>query len=116
MAAGTVALTPITAFEHPEQVNDRIRVGLVDCWQDVSNAGGAVGFPFPPVERDEVVAALDTLVARLEPATCRLVHRPGDHRYAPLRGWRVWQLVVTAVNHDLPRAVHRGKPRLITVT
>ena len=27
---------------------------LADCWLEVSNAGGAVGFPFPPVTSEQV--------------------------------------------------------------
>lgn len=90
VAAGTVPLMAITSFEHPEQVGDRVRTGLVECWQDVSNAGGAVGFPFPPVERDEVVEALDALLERLDPKTCRLfvdgAAAAGTRR---VRGWCV---------------------------
>lgn len=38
-----------------------IGVGLAQCWFDVSNAGGAVGFPSLPVERSAVDAATDRL-------------------------------------------------------
>lgn len=42
-----------------------VRAGLIDCWLDTSNAGGAVGFPWPPVARGEVEAATDELLAEI---------------------------------------------------
>lgn len=33
---------------------DRVGQAVEQCWLDVSNAGGAVGFPFLPVSADEV--------------------------------------------------------------
>jgi GNAT superfamily N-acetyltransferase len=42
-------------------VDDRLRAELLDCWTDVSNAGGAVGF-VPPVTRDDVAPVLDRLL------------------------------------------------------
>lgn len=57
----------------PEDISDVVREALIGCWLDVSNAGGAVGFPFPPVLEGEVSSALDAIVGRLDPATCRLV-------------------------------------------
>ena len=35
---------------------------IARCWRDVSNAGGAVGFPFLPVSMDQVNEATDRLV------------------------------------------------------
>jgi hypothetical protein len=31
-----------------------LREALVDCWVAVTNTGGAVGFPFPPVNVGDV--------------------------------------------------------------
>jgi GNAT superfamily N-acetyltransferase len=42
-------------------VDDVLRDELLDCWTDVSNAGGAVGF-VPPVTRDEVAPVLARLL------------------------------------------------------
>lgn len=36
--------------------------GIARCWLDVSNAGGAVGFPFLPVSMDQVHVALARLI------------------------------------------------------
>ncbi len=38
-----------------------VREGLTRCWHDVSNAGGAVGFPFLPVTYDDVSEAVEVL-------------------------------------------------------
>ncbi|MFD8209614.1 GNAT family N-acetyltransferase [Streptomyces sp. NPDC059695] len=57
---------------------------LVDCWTEVSDAGGAAGFPFPPVDPAEVAAAVDRIVAGLDPASSRLVTATVD---GALAGW-----------------------------
>ncbi|MET7639277.1 GNAT family N-acetyltransferase [Streptomyces sp. NPDC005438] len=49
------------------------RRALIDCWIDVSNAGGAAGFPFPPVGRRDATPALDAILESLAPQTCRLL-------------------------------------------
>ncbi len=46
---------------------------MTACWRDVSNAGGAVGFPYLPVTDDDVVPAVDELVASLDPVCERLL-------------------------------------------
>lgn len=33
---------------------DQVGLAVAQCWLDVSNAGGAVGFPFPPVSKAAV--------------------------------------------------------------
>jgi len=43
-------------------VDDALRTALLDCWTDVVNAGGAVGF-VPPVTRDDVAPRLDATLA-----------------------------------------------------
>ncbi|WP_433871726.1 N-acetyltransferase family protein [Saccharopolyspora sp. CA-218241] len=67
-------------------VDDLLRRALVSCWLDVSNAGGAVGFPVPPVPEDEVVRAVDALISELHPDRCRLL-TASDGR--GLAGWLV---------------------------
>ena len=51
----------------PEDVGPALRDALIGCWAEVSNAGGAVGFPFPPVRAADVAPALDVIVAELDP-------------------------------------------------
>lgn len=36
----------------PARVDDPARRQLLECWREVSNDDGAVGFPFPPVSED----------------------------------------------------------------
>lgn len=62
-----VQLTAANAVE-PE-----LREFLVECWATVSNAGGAAGFPFPPVDVDDVAPVADTLIRSLDPSGSRLV-------------------------------------------
>jgi len=50
-----------------------MRDRLASCWLEVSNAGGAVGFPFLPVTADQVGAATDGLVGSLDPGATRLL-------------------------------------------
>src|ERR1700728_274585 len=59
---------------------------LAKCWQDVSNAGGAVGFPFPPVEFDEVLKATEDMVYSLDPFLRRILIATVDDALA---GWLV---------------------------
>ncbi|MFD0078007.1 GNAT family N-acetyltransferase [Streptomyces sp. NPDC127166] len=68
----------------PEQVTDVLASDLVDCWTEVSDAGGAAGFPFPPVDPAEVAAAVDRIVTGLDPASSRLVVATVD---GALAGW-----------------------------
>lgn len=57
----------------PRQISaDRTR-DLVECWVAVTNAGGAAGFPFPPVDADLVAPAAERLIAGLDPRRSRLV-------------------------------------------
>ncbi|MEU0636206.1 MULTISPECIES: GNAT family N-acetyltransferase [Streptomyces] len=60
-------------FTAPGEVSPVLRRALADCWIAVTNAGGAAGFPFPPVGPGEVVPAVDGLVSGLAPATSRLL-------------------------------------------
>lgn len=40
---------------------------LINCWIDVSNAGGAAGFPFPPIDEGDAAPALEAIVESLAP-------------------------------------------------
>jgi hypothetical protein len=70
----------------PDQVSAGLRQELIDCWITVSNAGGAVGFPFPPVDTPTVVPAADQLIAGLNPGRSRLLiaHLPAFSSRAAL--------------------------------
>ncbi len=57
----------------PQQVSPGLRQQLIDCWITVSNAGGAVGFPFLPVDSTHVAPVADELIASLEPGRSRLL-------------------------------------------
>ncbi len=53
-----VTVTAVTA------VDEGLRAELLDCWVDVTDAGGAVGF-LPPADRDAVAEALDRALAEV---------------------------------------------------
>jgi GNAT superfamily N-acetyltransferase len=59
---------------------------IARCWQEVSNAGGAVGFPFPPVELDAVLTKTKEMVSSLDPLIRRLLIATVDEELA---GWLV---------------------------
>ncbi|MFD9049858.1 GNAT family N-acetyltransferase [Streptomyces zaomyceticus] len=68
----------------PDDVSPELRQELVDCWIEVTNAGGAAGFPFPPIDASTAAPAVDTLVEGLAPETSRLVIASLD---GELAGW-----------------------------
>jgi len=68
----------------PAEVDDPTRAALAACWRDVANAGGAVGFPFPPVDDAQVRAAVEAVVAALDPTAGRLLLAQVD---GELAGW-----------------------------
>lgn len=57
----------------PAMVGPRVRNQLLECWGDVSNAGGAVGFPFPPVSAEHVLPAIDAMVRSLDQDVNRIL-------------------------------------------
>jgi GNAT superfamily N-acetyltransferase len=74
----------MTQITRPEQVTPGLRREIIDCWILVSNAGGAVGFPFLPVDISHVAPVADKLFAGLSPECSRLlIARTGD----TLAGW-----------------------------
>ena len=73
-----------TQLTDPGQVTPGLRRALTDCWVEVANAGGAVGFPFPPVDAEEVGPVADRLLADLDPAYNRVVIAEAD---GVLAGW-----------------------------
>ena len=68
----------------PSMVDAHTRHQLLNCWRDVSNAGGAVGFPFLPVEDAQVLPAVDAMVDSLDPLLSRLLLATVDESLA---GW-----------------------------
>ena len=85
----------------PGDVPGALRRALTDCWRDVANAGGAVGFAEEvPVSAAVVAPAVDSIVAGLDPRRGRLLvaTRDGD-----LAGW----LLLTC-NED-PVVAHWGR-------
>jgi GNAT superfamily N-acetyltransferase len=86
-------------YYDPAQVSAGLRQDIIDCWITVSNAGGAAGFPFPPVDASIVAPVADDLIAGLNPDSSRLiVARAGDD----LAGW------VHLRRHRDPPVAHWG--------
>ncbi|MFD3530443.1 GNAT family N-acetyltransferase [Streptomyces sp. NPDC058664] len=81
MNSGPLDFQQVTA---PDGVSPELRRELVDCWTEVTNAGGAAGFPFPPIDASLAAPAVDALVAGLAPETSRLVVARVD---GGLAGW-----------------------------
>ncbi|MFC5723029.1 GNAT family N-acetyltransferase [Streptomyces gamaensis] len=60
-------------FTAPHQVTPQVRQRLAECWVEVTNAGGAAGFPFPPIDDGQAAPAVDRIVHSLAPETSRLL-------------------------------------------
>ncbi len=74
----------IIQLTSPVEADAVVRQELTACWIAVTNAGGAAGFPFPPVDASQVRPAVDALASRLEPSQRRiLLARVGG----ALAGW-----------------------------
>jgi GNAT superfamily N-acetyltransferase len=66
------------------EVGPELARELIECWIVVSNGGGAVGFPFPPVSRRDVEPVAEKLIASLDPQRSRLLVAMAD---GVLAGW-----------------------------
>lgn len=77
------------------EVTPELRRQLIDCWIAVTNSGGAAGFPFPPVQDNDVAPVADKLLSRLHPQHSRLITARFDD---VLAGWVV-------LNHDPYRLI-----------
>lgn len=53
----------MSQYVDPAQISAGLRQDIIDCWIAVSNAGGAAGFPFPPVAHWGTISHLHTLPA-----------------------------------------------------
>src|SRR5580700_12202168 len=81
----------------PGQVSAQLRQELIDCWITVSNAGGAAGFPFPPVDKAIVAPVADQIIASLSPGGSRLLLALAGHALA---GWvHLWRQPEPIVAH-----------------
>jgi GNAT superfamily N-acetyltransferase len=89
----------MSQYVDPAQISARLRQDIIACWIAVSNAGGAAGFPFPPVDASIVAPVADELFAGLSPDRSRLVvAHDGD----ALAGWvHLWR-------HPNPVVAHWG--------
>lgn len=110
--AGPVRLLQLS---RPDQVPPGLRDQLADCWAEVSDHGGAVGF-LPPADRVLVAEAVTRLLADLDLVRCRVVYavaeepRPGAGRpEGILAGW-------LAVRRDTsPLIAHWGTVQYVQV-
>lgn len=74
----------IIQLTNPGDAGPAVRQELTTCWVTVTNAGGAAGFPFPPVNAGHVAPAVDAIAARLDPQRCRILLARID---GALAGW-----------------------------
>src|SRR5579875_3361532 len=63
----------IIQVQRPHEMTPELRTQLIACWRDVTNNGGAVGFPFPPVTTEHVAAVAGQLITNLDPDQSRLL-------------------------------------------
>jgi GNAT superfamily N-acetyltransferase len=105
----------LAAVTDPAGITPALRQQLIDCWIAVSNAGGAAGFPFPPVDTDEVAPVADQLLASLHPDRLRLLLALDRHDQR-LLGWVVLAHTPSrlighwaTVHHLQTHPAHRGK-------
>lgn len=80
----TPRVTEFLQITSPHEVSSEQRRQMVECWVTVSNAGGAVGFPFPPVGFDQVAAVFDQISTGLSPQSSRFLVALVD---GTLAGW-----------------------------
>jgi GNAT superfamily N-acetyltransferase len=74
----------IIQLVRPSGVDAALRRQLTDCWIAVTNAGGAAGFPFPPVGVQHVAPAVDNLITRLDSQQSRILLARSN---GTLAGW-----------------------------
>jgi GNAT superfamily N-acetyltransferase len=103
----------IIQLTDPGEADQTVRQELTACWIAVTNAGGAAGFPFPPVDVGHVAPAVDALAARLDPERCRILLARID---GSLAGWVVlsrdsYPLIAHwgTVNHLQTQLAHRSR-------
>lgn len=85
-----------------KDVTPALRQGLIDCWIEVTNTGGAAGFPFPPVDGHQVAPVANALIGSLKPDHNRLILAS---RNGGLVGW------VSLTRSPSPVVAHWGRVR-----
>lgn len=87
----------VSVVRSRNELSQTLREELATCWMDTTNAGGAVGFPFPPVGLEDVRPAVDELADAVAARRSTLVvARRGDR----LVGWASLDL------NELPLVAH----------
>ncbi|MGJ7907885.1 GNAT family N-acetyltransferase [Actinopolyspora sp. H202] len=76
----------VRQYRSSASVSTALRRELVGCWVAVTNAGGAAGFPFPPVTAAQVEPAVDALSNELAEEWCRILVA---ERHGGVVGWLV---------------------------
>jgi GNAT superfamily N-acetyltransferase len=74
----------ISQLTEPGDAGPAVRRELTACWVEVTNAGGAAGFPFPPVDDGHVSPVVEALTASLDPRRNRILLARVD---GALGGW-----------------------------
>jgi GNAT superfamily N-acetyltransferase len=104
---------PIIQLQHPADADAGIRQKMTDCWISVSNAGGAAGFPFPPVDAGHVAPRVDHLADQLDPQRSRILLAMDS---GALQGWVVLSRGASplvahwgTVNHLQTQTGHRNR-------
>ncbi|MFI5801744.1 GNAT family N-acetyltransferase [Streptomyces sp. NPDC051561] len=72
-------------FTAADQLAPSVRRTLATCWVEVTNAGGAAGFPFPPIALPQAADAVEALVGTLAPETSRIL--TATNAQGDLTGW-----------------------------
>jgi GNAT superfamily N-acetyltransferase len=81
-----------TKIEAVERIDDRLRAEMLDCWVEVTNAGGAVGF-VGQVTPEIVAPKLDQSIAAAHEGKRLLVVLRSEDRLAGF-GYLVWNDMV----------------------
>jgi GNAT superfamily N-acetyltransferase len=85
MSNSPVVLHQLTS---PREATPALKRALAGCWVEVTNAGGAAGFPFPPIDLAQAAGAVDSLAGSLAPETSRiLMATTGESAEDGLVGW-----------------------------
>ncbi|MER5972859.1 GNAT family N-acetyltransferase [Streptomyces sp. NPDC002055] len=100
-------------YTNPSQVTKQVKRALTECWVEVTNAGGAAGFPFPPIDETQAAPAVDRIVNALSLNTSRLLTATAD---GELIGWLnvrrdPFELIAHwgTLHHVQTRPMHRGR-------
>lgn len=77
---------------------------MASCWREVSNAGGAVGFPFPPVDEATVMAATRRLADEVAAGSVRLQLAEAEGDAEGIVGWVALRLNLAPIARHWARA------------